>query len=121
MKKCSSKVLPLPLETVCPFFSTLINEMLNCYLVTARCNLFVVAGTADTPPQNGAKPTTLPYPQYVGVDRKLTYHGIMTHRVLVSGDPVPYLLLHHSRHASSTRLYQLPMVLLILDYSQLCF
>ena len=64
-------------------FSTLINEMLNCYLVTARCNLFVVAGTPDTPPQNGAKPTTLPYPQYVGVDRKLTYHGIMTHRVLV--------------------------------------
>ena len=64
-------------------FRTLINEMLNCYLVTARCNLFVVAGTPDTPPQNGGKPTTLPYPQYVGVDRKLTYHGIMTHRVLV--------------------------------------
>ena len=44
---------------------------------------FVEAGTPDTPPQNGVTPTALPYPQYVGVDRKLTYHGIMTHRVLV--------------------------------------
>ena len=65
---------------------TLINEMLHCYMVTARCKLFKEAGTPDTPPMNGVTPTALPYPQYVGVDRKLTYHGIMTHRVLVTHD-----------------------------------
>ena len=65
---------------------TLINEMLHCYMVTARCKLFKEAGTPDTPPMNGVTPTALPYPQYVGVDRKLTYHGIMTHRVLVTID-----------------------------------
>ena len=68
------------------FNRTLINEMLHCYMVTARCKLFKEAGTPDTPPMNGVTPTALPYPQYVGVDRKLTYHGIMTHRVLVTHD-----------------------------------
>ena len=60
---------------------TLMNELLHCYLVTAKCSLFNLSSTWDTPPTNGNPPSS-PYPQYVGVYSSHVFHSIMTGRVL---------------------------------------
>ena len=60
---------------------TLMNELLQCYLVTAKCSLFNLTSTYDTPPTI-SKPYDSPYPQYVGVHSSSTFHSIMTQRVL---------------------------------------
>ena len=61
--------------------TTLMNELLQCYLVTAQCKYFNLSSTSNTPPTYGKAPKG-PYPQYVGVAKSTTYHTIMTQRVL---------------------------------------
>ncbi len=62
---------------------TLINELLSCYLETASCPLFLAASNEDTPPFYSAVSPDSPWPQYVGVDFKAQFHGILTRNVLV--------------------------------------
>lgn len=55
---------------------TLINDLIQCYTVKANCELFSSVANAGF----GRWPETLP--QYVGVDRKTTYHTMFTYRLL---------------------------------------
>ena len=55
---------------------TLINDLIYCYTVTAQCDMFkAVNGLNLVLPD-------YPLPQYVGVERSLTYHTIFTSRLL---------------------------------------
>jgi nicastrin len=60
---------------------TMVNELLHCYLDSAQCSLFMAASNEKTPPFYSAAPKT-PFSQYVGVDIKSQFHGILTRNVL---------------------------------------
>lgn len=59
---------------------TLINELLHCYLDTAKCDLFEAARTPSMPLRTAVP--DVPWPMYVGVDWRSQYHGIYTRNVL---------------------------------------
>ena len=70
----------------------IINELLNCYLVTAKCSYYNLSSTSNTPPTNGNAPDG-PYPQYVGVSRSSILHTYMIGNILsyLTGDTVANL------------------------------
>ena len=63
---------------------TIVNEMLHCYVDTARCKYFNESSTVDLPPNTVSPAPSTPYPQYVGVTRSRTFHVIATQRLLTS-------------------------------------
>ncbi len=60
--------------------TTLINELIHCYVDTAKCDLFKAASGPEVYVHKDAP--DLPLPQYVGVDRSPTSHTVITHRLL---------------------------------------
>ena len=54
---------------------TLINDLIYCYTVTSKCNMFEAVKWNEELPD-------FPLPQYVGVDKSYTYHTTFTYRVL---------------------------------------
>eukprot|EP00095_Tigriopus_kingsejongensis_P011224 maker-scaffold836_size90567-snap-gene-0.18 protein:Tk11224 transcript:maker-scaffold836_size90567-snap-gene-0.18-mRNA-1 annotation:"hypothetical protein DAPPUDRAFT_309169" len=84
-----------PSTTRIPTFkanTTLVNELLYCYLQQPNCPLFNAVSNAETPPFYDAFPLD-PFPQYVGVDIKTQFHGIFTRNLLsyLTGEVVPEL------------------------------
>ena len=67
----------------------IINELLHCYIVTAKCSYYNLSSTSNTPPTNGNAPDG-PYPQYVGVSRSSILHTYMIGNMLtyLTGDNV---------------------------------
>jgi nicastrin len=59
---------------------TLINDLIYCYTISANCSMFAAVTSSDFVSKKSLP--TKPLPQYVGVDRSLTYHTIFTYRVL---------------------------------------
>ena len=59
----------------------IINELLQCYIVTAKCSYYNLSSTSNTPPTNGNAPDS-PYPQYVGVSRSSVLHTYMIGNIL---------------------------------------
>ena len=60
---------------------SLVNELLSCYVDTAKCSLYNISSTANTPPTSGSALDS-PYPQYVGVYRSSTFHTYMIGNLL---------------------------------------
>ena len=71
----------------------IINELLHCYIVTAKCSYYNLSSTSNTPPTNGNAPDG-PYPQYVGVSRSSILHTYMIGNMLtfLTGDKVTSLV-----------------------------
>ena len=67
----------------------IINNLLQCYIVTAKCSYYNLSSTSNTPPTNGNAPDS-PYPQYVGVSRSSILHTYMIGNILsfLTGDSV---------------------------------
>ena len=59
---------------------TLINDLIYCYTVTIKCNLFEAVRWTESF-WNDDLPD-FPFPQYVGVESSYTYHTTFTSRVL---------------------------------------
>jgi len=59
---------------------TLINDLIECYAVTPKCELFATVSSADFVPPS--RLPDKPLPQYVGVDRSQMYHTLFTYRLL---------------------------------------
>ena len=60
---------------------SIVNELLYCYVVTAKCSLYNLSSTVQTPPTAGFAPDS-PYPQYVGVYRSTLLHTYMIGNLL---------------------------------------
>ena len=60
---------------------SIVNELLNCYIVTAKCSLYNLSSTWNTPPTMGPAPDS-PYPQYVGVSHSQILHSYMVGNLL---------------------------------------
>jgi nicastrin len=71
--------------------ASLVNELLNCYTITANCTLFHEASEPGNYPWIFATESRrkTPFPQYVGV--RSSYHTLMTKLVLqyLTGTPEP--------------------------------
>ena len=59
----------------------IVNELLNCYVATAKCSLYNVSSSSNTPPTTGPALGT-PYPQYVGVSHSQIPHSYMIGNLL---------------------------------------
>ena len=59
---------------------TMINEMIHCFVETAKCSLFQAISGPDIFVNKNSP--DIPLQQYVGVDRGSSHHGILTRRLL---------------------------------------
>ena len=60
---------------------SIVNDLLHCYVDTAKCGLYNLSSTSNTPPTTGGAPNG-PYPQYVGVSKSKILHSYMIGNLL---------------------------------------